>query len=90
VPADDLPAVAGWAERAGEFTMETSDGRLHLTGEDGEARDVRGLADRFPDYGAVLAGLPAVVRGQRLAISFGATRCARPSTTRSDPTCCWR
>jgi hypothetical protein len=79
VPADDLPAVAGWAERAGEFTMETSDGRLHLTGEDGEARDVRGLADRFPDYGAVLAGLPAattsvaVARERRLGLLEQAT-----------------
>jgi DNA polymerase III subunit beta len=59
LPADDLPAVLGWAERAGKLTMQTADGRLSLTGEDGETRNVQGLAEPFPDYGAVLASLPA-------------------------------
>lgn len=67
VPADELPAVTGWAERAGELTIETADGRLHLTGENGQTRNIQGLADRFPDYGAVLSGLPAATTSVAVA-----------------------
>ncbi len=58
VPAEHLSALVGWAEHAGELTMDTADERLQLTDRNGEVRDIRGLAESFPDYRAVLAGLP--------------------------------
>lgn len=59
LPSCELPTIIRWAERCGELTMQSTDGRLHLFAHDGETINVQGLAERFPDYEAMFAGLPA-------------------------------
>lgn len=59
VPAAALRDLAQWASRATEVTLELTP--AELVARDGvDSRTLPALAGTYPDYGLVLAGLPAV------------------------------